>query len=298
MTPRGGGAGNPLAGSAADGNGAPRNGTHVMPDWDLGSMLRDLDTSRPSIARVYDYLIGGKDNFEADRDQAGQLLGICPYLPQLARENRQFQRRAVHWLAADCQIRVFLDIGCGFPAAVSTHETARSAAPGSRVAYIDNDPVVVAHASALLADGRDVSAACADAARPATILTDAAVAAVVKPGEPCAVILAMILHFFPLRRARRIIGDFAAMTAPGSYLVISAGSGDPVTGQALAREYTAGPLYNHSPDQLRGLLDGLEIIDPPGLADARHWAPGAPAPAPDRSGVRVLAALARTPAPG
>jgi SAM-dependent methyltransferase len=192
---------------------------------------------------------------------------------------------------------MFLDIGCGFPAAVSTHETAQSAAPGSRVAYIDNDPVVVAHARALLADGRDVAAACADAARPAAIMTDPAVAALVKPGEPCAVILAMILHFFPLRRAQRIIDDFAAMVAPGSYLVISTGSGDPVTGQALAREYTAGRLYNHSQDQLRGLLEGLEIIDPPGLSDARHWAPGAPAPVPAPGGVRVLAALARTPRP-
>jgi SAM-dependent methyltransferase len=298
MAPHGGGAGDPLAGPAAYENGdAPRNGTHVIPDGDFSRMLRDLDTSRPNIARVHDYLLGGKDNFEADREQAGRLLGICPQLPRLARENRQFLRRAVHWLALDCQIRVFLDIGCGFPAAVSTHETARSAAPGSRVAYIDNDPVVAAHARALLADGRDVIAACADAARPAAILTDPAVAALTRPGEPCAVILAMIVHYFPLRQAQRIIGDFAAMTAPGSYLVISIWSGDPVTGQALAGEYTAGRLYNHSQDQLRGLLDGLEVIDPPGLADARHWAPGTPAPIPAPGGVHVLAALARTPGP-
>jgi hypothetical protein len=262
---------------------------------DKGAARRpDLDTTRPSIARVYDYWLGGKDNFKADREEAERLLQIYPDLRRLARENRQFLRRAVHWLAAERGIRQFLDIGSGLPTASNTHDVAQAAAPDAKVAYVDKDPVVAMHAEALLADGHDVIAVRGDAANPAAILADPRVNTLVRPGQPYAVILAAVLHFFPLAVARRIIVEFAALAAPGSYLVVSVGS----SGSTLAREYAADTLHDHSPDEIRTLLTGLEVVDPPGLVDAVYWAPETPARGPARSGGRILAAVARTPDPG
>jgi SAM-dependent methyltransferase len=263
--------------------------------WEDGAAQRpDLDTSRPNIARVYDYWLGGKDNFEADREEAERLLQIHPNLRGLAVENRLFLRRAVHWLAADRGIGQFLDIGSGLPTASNTHDVAQAAAPDSKVAYVDRDPAVVLHAAALLADGHDVIAVRGDAAEPTAILADPRLNTLIQPGLPCAVILASVLHFFPIAVARRIITEFTRLVVPGSYLVISVGS----SGGRMAREYTASTLHDHSPDEIRTLLAGLEIIDPPGLVDAVHWVPGTPAPAPTGSGGRILAAVARTPGAG
>jgi S-adenosyl methyltransferase len=258
---------------------------------DKAAQRLGFDTSRPNIARVYDYWLGGKDNFEADREEAQRLLQIYPDLRRLARDNRLFLRRAVHWLAADCGIRQFLDIGSGLPTANNTHDVAQAAAPDSKVAYVDKDPMVVLHAGALLADGHDVIAVRGDAAEPAAILADPRVNTLVQPGRPHAVILAAVLHFFSLAAARRIITEFASLAAPGSYVIISVGS----SGSRLAREYAAGTLHDHSFDEIRTLLAGLEIIDPPGLVEARHWAPRTPAPAPTRTGGHILAAVARIP---
>ena len=261
---------------------APENGTTHRPG---------PEPSRPSVARVYDYWLGGKDNFEADREEAERLLRINPDLRRLAQENRMFLGRAVRWLAADCGIRQFLDVGSGLPTADNTHDVAQAAAPDSTVAYVDIDPVVVRHAGALLAGGHDVIAVQGDVAEPGAILADRRVAALIRPDRPYAVILAAVLHFFPLAAARRIITEFAGLAAPGSYLIVSVGS----SGRSLARQYAAGALQDHSPDEIRTLFTGLEIIDPPGLVDAAHWAPGIPAPATAPSGGRVLAAVARMP---
>jgi hypothetical protein len=255
---------------------------------------RGLDTSRPNIARVYDYWLGGKDNFQADREEAKRLLETYPFLPGLARQNRLFLGRAVRWLAADRGIRQFLDVGSGLPTASNTHDVAQAAAPESKVAYVDKDPLVVLHADALLADGHNVVAVRGDAADPAAILADPRVNTLIQPGRAQAIILAAVLHFFPHAVARRIITEFTRLAAPGSYLIISVGS----SGSRMAREYAAGTLHDHSTDQIRALLTGLEIIDPPGLVDARNWKPGtpaAPASPPDPSDGRILAVVARTP---
>jgi S-adenosyl methyltransferase len=249
-----------------------------------------LETSRPNIARVYDYWLGGKDNFLADRQEAERLLAAYPDLSRLARENRLFLGRAVHWLASDCDIRQFIDVGSGLPTASNTHEIAQAAAPGARVAYVDKDPVVVLHATELLANDRDVIATRGDAADPAAILADPQVSALLRPGEPYAVILAAVLHFFPLDDARRILAAFASLAPPGSYLIVSVGS----SGSTLAKTYAAGSLHNHTPDDIRTLLADLEIVEPPGVVDALRWEPRAVSPAPSRSdGLVLLAAAAR-----
>jgi hypothetical protein len=253
----------------------------------------ELDTSRPNIARVYDYWLGGQHNFEADRKEAERLLHVSPDLSKLAVQNRLFVRRAVHWLAADCGIRQFLDVGSGLPTATNTHDVAHAVDPACKVAYADNDPAVVLQAADLLADGHNVIAVRGDAAEPAAILADPRVNALIQPGLPYAVILAAVLHFFPLAVARRTVSKFVGLAAPGSYLVISVGSSS-----QMARSYTAGTLHNHTPDEVRSLLTGLEIIDPPGLVDAVHWAPGTPAPVPTGSGDRIMAAVARIPGTG
>jgi SAM-dependent methyltransferase len=263
----------------------------VVTDCEDGPpQLLELDTTRPNIARVYDAWLGGKDNFAADREEAERLLQTYPDLRRLAQENRKFLRRAVHWLATDCGIRQFLDVGSGLPTATNTHNVAQAASPDSKVAYVDKDPAVVLHAHALLADGRNVVAVRGDAAEPAEIFADPRVTTLIHPGRPCAVIMAAVLHFFPLADARRIIAEFARLAAPGSYLVLSVGS----TGRQMPREYSAGTLHHHSPSDIRTLFTGMEIIDPPGLVDALYWRPGTRAPAPRESGGHILfAAVAR-----
>lgn len=262
-----------------------------MTDWEDGApQLLELDTARPNIARVYDAWLGGKDNFAADREEAHRLLQAYPDLRRLARENRKFLRRAVSWLATDRGIRQFLDVGSGLPTATNTHDVAQAAAPDSTVAYVDKDPAVVLHAHALLADGRNVVAVRGDAAEPRAIFADPRVTTLIQPGRPSAIILAAVLHFFPLADARRIITDFAGLAAPGSYLVLSVGS----TGRKMPHDYSAGTLHHHSSDDIRTLLTGLEIIDPPGLVDAPRWRPGTPAPAPrELDGHILFAAVAR-----
>jgi S-adenosyl methyltransferase len=139
-----------------------------------------------------------KDNFEADSEQAKRLLEINPDLRRLATENRMLLGRAVRWLATDCGIRQFLDVGSGLPTAGNTHDVAQAAAQGSEVAYVDKDPMVVLHAARLLADSRDAVAVCRDAARPEAILSDRRVSTLIQPSRPYAVILTAVLRFFPL----------------------------------------------------------------------------------------------------
>ena len=254
-----------------------------------------LDVSKPNIARVYDYWLGGKDNFAADRGEGERLLEVCPRLPQLARENRLFLARAVAWLAGQ-GIGQFLDIGSGLPTAHNTHEAAQAVNRACRVVYADNDPVVVAHARALLSGSR-VAAISADLADPAGIIADPVTGRLIRPGEPTGLILAMVLHFFEDEAASKIITALTDWLAPGSYVVISVGAGDERTGGTLAREYTAATVHNHTPGQVAGFFAGLDLV-PPGLVDARDWKPGTIVvpPAPHRGG-RILAAAGRKPHP-
>jgi SAM-dependent methyltransferase len=255
-----------------------------------------LDTSRPNIARVYDYWLGGKDNYAADRAEAERLVTIYQHLPQLARHNRLFLARAVAWLAGQ-GIRQFLDIGCGLPTEQNTHEIAQATRPDCRVVYVDSDPVVVSHARALLSD-TDVTAIRGDLVNPGAILADPRLRNMINLAEPTAVILAMVLHFFDDDSARRFVATFAEAVVPGSYLVISVGSGDDQTGGRLAREYRAGTLHNHSPAQVSGFFDGLDLVLP-GLTDAAIWVPGLPGqPQSPQIGGHILVGVARKRAAG
>jgi len=255
-----------------------------------------LDTSTPNIARVYDYWLGGKDNYVADRAEAEKLMAVYPRLPFLARQSRFFLARAVQWLA-ERGVTQFLDLGCGLPTGQNTHEIAQTVRPDCRVVYVDADPIVVAHARALLrAPG--VTAIPGDMAEPGAILADVRAQRLINLAEPTAVILAMVLHFFDAVTASDIVAAFARAVTPGSYIVLSVGSGDEQIGDALAREYQAGTLYNHSFKQIAAFVEDLELI-PPGVTDAKAWMPGSPSqPRPSQSGGHILAAVARKPEAG
>lgn len=249
-----------------------------------------VDASKPNIARVYDYWLGGKDNFVADREEAERMLAVYPQLRQRVRENRAFLTRAVTWLA-DQGIRQFLDVGSGLPTGRNTHEIAQGVDPACRVAYVDYDPVVVAHARALLA-GDTVTATQGDVSDPAGILASPAVEKLIRPGEPVAIILAMVLHFFDADVARQITAAFTSSIQAGSYVLVSVGSGDEQAGDEVARKYKAGTFHYLTAAQVSGFFQGLELVGP-GLVDARDWDPGlTSAPAAPQGG-SILAAVGR-----
>jgi O-methyltransferase involved in polyketide biosynthesis len=250
-----------------------------------------FDTSTPNIARVYDYWLGGKDNYAADRAEAERLIAVYPWLPFLARQSRLFLARAVQWLAKQ-GVTQFLDLGCGLPTGQNTHEIAQAVHPDCRVVYADADPIVVAHARALL-QGPGVTAIRGDIAEPDAILAEVRAQRLVNLAEPTAIVLAMVLHFFDAATVSEIVTTFARAVPPGSYLVLSVGSGDEETGDALTREYQAGTLHNHSFKQIAAFVEDLELV-PPGVTDAMAWIPGSPSqPPPPQPGGRILAGVGR-----
>ncbi len=252
------------------------------------------DSTKPSIARVYDYLLGGTDNFDVDRGEAERMIQRSPSMPALVRENRLFLARAVGWLARQ-GIRQFLDIGSGLPTARNTHQVAQDGDPACRVVYADNDPAVVARAQALLV-GTGVAAVEADLRDPAAVLAAAARTGLFRAGEPVAVILALILHFFDFGTARQVAAELTESIAPGSYVVMSVSAGDEAASGEPNRAYKAGTLYNHSPNQIAEFFGGLELVGP-GLVDAREWDPAQSSTASrsDRDDGRILAGVGRRP---
>ena len=261
----------------------------------LAAMTSGLDTTLPNMARVYNYWLGGKDNFPADRAEADLLLGIYPPLRDLVRENRAFVTRAVAW-AAGQGISQFLDLGAGLPASPAVHQAARAVQPAARVAYVDNDPVVLAHARALLA-GEGVTAVAADLRDPAAVLADKALRAVIDPAQPAGVILGAVLHFLDAGTARTVAGGYAELIAPGSYLIISvARNDDEMLGKRLTQQYTAATWYNHSAEDVTSFFAGLELAGP-GVTEAQTWRAWLTEPRLCRRDGHVLAGVARTAAP-
>ncbi|MFF1799022.1 SAM-dependent methyltransferase, partial [Kitasatospora sp. NPDC058263] len=207
--------------------------TDVGTDWDWVKAEdwqppTELDTGVPHTARMYDYYLGGKDNFEADRKAAEAAIAAYPALPLLARTNREFLGRAVEFVAGQ-GIRQFVDIGTGIPAVGSTSEVARRAAPDARVVYVDNDPIVATHARALLASHKagHTSVIEADLREPATILDHPGLRAAVDLDRPVALMLVAVLHFIRDEDgAQEIVRTLRDALAPGSALILSHGRPD------------------------------------------------------------------------
>ncbi len=232
-----------------------------------------FDTTRPNIARVYDYWLGGKDNFVADRELARTMTEVNPGIPAMARANREFVVSAVG-KAANAGISQFLDLGAGLPTHPAVHEAARAVHPDARVLYVDNDPVVVTHARALLATTPGISAVEADITRPDEVLAHPATAAAIDWAQPVAVILAAILHFHDPAAAGRIVAAYADAAPAGSHLAVSVFSGHDEDMEAGSRAaYTAAPFWVHAATDMSRWLDGLDVL-PPGICEARRWVSG------------------------
>ncbi|MEV0975096.1 SAM-dependent methyltransferase [Microtetraspora glauca] len=251
-----------------------------MPE--LARIPDGIHTSTPSSARVYDYLLGGKDNYAVDRMVAERLLSVAPDAQAVARANRAFLARAVRH-AASQGIRQYVDLGAGLPTSPSVHEIAREAAPGARVVYVDNDPLVKVHNDAMPIVDDHVITLQHDVRRPEAILGDPALQAVIDEGEPVAVLFLGVLHFISdAEGAYDIVATWRDGMAPGSHVIISntTAHSDP---EALARltMATAGSPAQatfRSHDELVRFFDGFTLAEP-GLVPVQEWRPAVEAPA-------------------
>jgi O-methyltransferase involved in polyketide biosynthesis len=250
----------------------------------------EFDPKTPSIARIYDYFIGGRDNFAADRKLARRLIEAFPSLLPTVVENKEFLNRAVTW-AANEGIDQFIDLGCGMPTSPSTHETARAVRPDARVAYVDNDPIVVSHLNALPVHGsKGVKSASHDVRDVAGVL--AWVSEGIDLDAPVCLIMGALLHFFDVASARDLVARYAEALAPGSCVVLTTGLAHGERADRFFRIYMAdGPtnLYQHSAADFASFFGPLEIL-PPGVGDARTWLLGpdeVPVPA-ERDSVMIV----------
>ena len=249
-----------------------------------------FDASKPSIARVYDVMLGGKDNFATDREVAAHLVAAYPLFANWAKDNRVFLGRAVSY-AASRGVGQFIDVGSGLPTSPNTHEIARREIPGARVVYVDNDPMVITHIRALLASDDGIAAVEGDLRDPEAILAAPELAAVIDMRQPVCVLLVSVLHFVDEQTARKVAAGFMRPVPAGSYLVLSAGTGGPEFEEELGPLYTAADAYNHTPEQIRGFFGDLDLISP-GLVDAGRWRPGWAPPQQPRRKAMMLAGVA------
>ena len=258
--------------------------------------VKPFDPDTPSVARVWDYWLGGNNNFPADRELAEKMLEINPLAAQMAQENRQFLGRAVSYVARR-GVRQFIDIGAGLPTAPSTHDSVQQADPGAKVAYVDNDPIVIAYARVLLAMTQGVVVVPGDMRHQATILTDTQLTSVIDLVRPVCVLLSGVLHFLDAGAARHVATAFTRAVAPGSYVIISVGTGQDEVAGPFTAAYSPAPLYVHSPVEIMAFFDGLELV-PPGLVPAGSWIGGAAAPGLPARQAAFLAGVGRkTPVP-
>jgi len=255
--------------------------------------VEPFDTTRPNIARVWDYWLGGKDNFAADRELAEKMLAIHPITAQMARENRQFLGRSVGYVAAR-GVAQFIDVGAGLPTAVNTHEIAQTVEPRARVAYVDNDPIVISHARSLLAKSPGVVAVPGDMREPERILADARLVELIDLARPVCVILSGVLHFVDAGTARAVAATFARAAAAGSYLIISVGSGDPSEGENFTSAYTAAQIRIHPLEDIVSWFRGVDLV-PPGVVPVPSWRGDDPEPAPEPRTATFLGGVARKP---
>ena len=260
---------------------------------------RDFDTTVAHPARIWDYWLGGKDNFAADRQAAERVLEVMPAMGLIARTGREFLATAVRYLAAEVGIRQFLDIGTGLPTASNTHEVAQSVAPEARVVYVDNDPIVLTHARALLTSHERGTTAYVDADLRDTGRILAEARETLDFSQPVGVMLLAIMHFIlDGDDPRGIVAKLMEPLAPGSYLVMSHASSDIEVGglDRATDRYNSDSVVRirmRSAEQVTRLFDGLEIIEP-GVVPLGTWRPQ-PLDVGSQAGLPTYTAVARKP---
>jgi hypothetical protein len=259
-------------------------GGQVADDW-----TTRINTNVPNPARIYDYLLGGKDNYPADREVADQVLAIAPRTREVVQDNRAFLRRVVGFLTRDAGIRQFIDLGSGLPTHGNVHEVAQAIAPEARVVYVDNDAMVVTHSRALLA-GHNAIAIEADLREPDTVLGHPEVHELIDFQQPIALLLVAILHFVDDHEDPfGAVARFRDAMPAGSYLAISHGTRDVPDRPDMSPEEMAEmgarveELYQHTTAyivtrtraQVERFFDGFDLVDP-GLVEIQRWRPDAP----------------------
>jgi len=243
-----------------------------------GQPARDIDTTVAHPARIWNYWLGGKDNYAADRDVGDQTLEVYPEIATLARQQRAFLGRAVRYLAGEAGVRQFLDIGTGLPTVDNTHEVAQRVAPESRIVYVDNDPLVLAHARALLTSSPEgvTDYIDADLHDPGLILAEAG--RTLNFDRPVAITMLGILIFISDDdEARSIVRRLVDALTPGGYLVLTHTTNaihGARTNEAV-RVWNEGgsvPMVIRTPDQIAGFFDGLDLLEP-GVVPLSRWRP-------------------------
>jgi len=251
-----------------------------VPDNRNGDRVpKGLDVSVPNVARMYDYFLGGKDNFEADRIAAEEVLALMPGQRRSALENRRFLRRVVRYLAAEAGVEQFLDIGVGLPTQGAVHEVAHEINPQVRVGYVDYDSVVVRHGQALLTKRDKSVVVAADLRRPGELLADPVLCQHLDFGRPVAVILLAVLHFVAEDYdPDGIVARMRDALVPGSYLVISHIGRELLPDQAAAEramkvyERASEPILPRPRDRILGFFGDFELVEP-GLVPKHQWRP-------------------------
>jgi hypothetical protein len=263
-----------------------------------------IDVNTPNVARMWDYQLGGKDNFAADRAAAEAVNEAlrkvnAPDGRDAARENRAFLRRAVRFLAGEAGIRQFIDIGAGLPTQGNVHEIGRELAPTTKVAYIDYDPVVLVHSRALLAGDSQSTIIQADLRQPEDLLAHPELGALIDLSQPVAVLLIATLHLVPDDADPvGIVAKLLAGIPAGSYLTVSHACRDerPDAADALSAEFarsrTTTPIIPRSRSEIARFLTGVELVAP-GLAYASDWRPDTPASATQPPAHWLLAGVGR-----
>ncbi|WP_329138074.1 SAM-dependent methyltransferase [Streptomyces sp. NBC_01476] len=264
---------------------------------DQGFPVEEIDTSRPHPARMYDYFLGGRDNYEVDREAADRVLDIAPEVPASARANRDFLTRAVRYLT-ESGIRQFIDIGTGIPTSPNTHEIAQSVAPDARVAYIDNDPIVATHAGARLLGAGNTGFFLGDMRDPQSIMEHPTIGELIDFEQPIALMTVSVMHFVTdAEDPAGMIGAYRDMLPAGSHLVLSHATGDFHQDHVdevleIYKKATAS-LTARTHAEVLALFAGFELVEP-GLVQVPLWRPDGPEPEPeDLRGISVYGGLGR-----
>lgn len=259
-----------------------------------------IDPTVPSVARMYDYYLGGKDNFASDRQAAQKIIELVPSIKDIAKDNREFLIRVVRTLAAN-GIRQFVDIGTGLPTQQNVHQVALAAAPDARIVYVDNDPIVLVHARALLTDNPRTIVVNADMHDPKGIVQHPVLRSHIDFSRPVGLLLFAILHFVPdHEEAASIVAALREPLVPGSYVAVSHSYAGSLTrdtiqrGQSVYRAATPGSITPRGQEQVGSLFDGLEL-EPPGIVPVQAWRPDWHDVQPDFTLPGLLGGLARVP---
>jgi hypothetical protein len=252
-----------------------------------------IDTDVPSMARVYDYILGGAHNFAADRQVGSQIEKLVPGLPSVARLNRRFLGRAVNFLV-DQGVRQFLDIGSGIPTVANVHEVAQQRDPAARVVYVDKDPVAVAHSRLMLAGNDNAAIVQADMRDPGAVLSSPEVKQLLRPDEPVGLLMLLMLHWVPDEDGPgELVARYRDALPAGSFLAMTHVAKDQIdssvdeAARVVNRSNSADQMHMRTHAQVNALFDGFELVEP-GLVGCGEWRPGGPADFADEASMNMF----------